>query len=136
MEKEDNVAGFLGVQLDVDHNNSTVELTQCGLIGRIIYVMGLDDSTSFKTPVEYGALPKDENSDSCNSTFNYSSIIGMLLYLQHNSRPDLAFAVSQCARYTFYPKLSHEKALKSIGRYLQGTRDKGLLIKTTEMVQV
>ena len=118
MEKEDNVAGFLGVHLNVDHNNCIVELTQRGLTDRIINAMGLDDSTSVKTPAEYGALPKDENSDSCNSTFNYSSIVGMLLYLQNHSRPDLTFTVSQCARYTFCPKLSHEKALKRIGRYL------------------
>ena len=32
LEKEDNVAGFLGVHLNVDHNNGTVELTQRGLI--------------------------------------------------------------------------------------------------------
>ena len=136
LEKEDNVAGFLGVHLDVDHNNGTVELNQRGLVDRIINAMGLDDSTSVKTPAEYGALPKDENSDSCNSTFNYSSIVGMLLYLKNHSRPDLTFAVSQCARYTFCPKLSHEKALKRIGRYLQGTRDKGLIMKPTTELNV
>ena len=52
LEKEDNVAGFLGVHLNVDHNNGTVELTQRGLIDRIINAMGLDDSTSVKTPAE------------------------------------------------------------------------------------
>ena len=60
----------------------------------------------------------------------------MLLYLQNHSRPDLTFAVSQCARYTFCPKLSHEKALKRIGRYLQGTRDKGLIMQPTAELNV
>ena len=94
LEKEDNIAGFLGVHLDVNHNTGTVELTQRGLIDIIINAMGLEGSTSDKTPTEYGALPKDENSDSCNSTFNYSSIVGMLLYFQNHSKPDLTFAVS------------------------------------------
>ena len=53
----------------------------------------------------------------------------MLLHLQNNTRPDITFAVSQCARYTFCPKLSHEKALQRIGRYLKGTNTKGLIMK-------
>ena len=55
----------------------------------------------------------------------------MLLYLLGHSRPKLAFSVSQCARYTFHPKMSHEIALKRIGRYLQGTRTKGMIMKPT-----
>ena len=53
----------------------------------------------------------------------------MLLHLQNNTRPDITFAVSQCARYTFCPKLSHEKDLKRIGRYLKGTNTKRLIMK-------
>ena len=53
----------------------------------------------------------------------------ILLYLQNHSRPELMFAVSQCARYTYCSKLSHKKVLKRIGRYLKGTRTKGLIMK-------
>jgi hypothetical protein len=43
---------------------------------------------------------------------------------------DFAFgiAVNCCARYMFNPRLSHEKALKRIGRYLKATRDIGLIL--------
>jgi hypothetical protein len=50
----------------------------------------------------------------------------MLLYLSGHSRPDIAFAVHQCARYTFCPTRRHELALIRIGRYLKGTVDRGL----------
>ena len=75
-----------------------------------------------KTPDEYGTLPKDVDGYCYNTDFNYASIVFMLLYLLGRSRPELAFSVSQCARYTLSPKLSHEKALKRIGLYLIGTR--------------
>ena len=52
----------------------------------------------------------------------------MMLYLSSNSRPDIAFAVSQCARFTHCTKLSHELAVKRIARYLLGTKDRGLVI--------
>jgi hypothetical protein len=35
-----------------------MELTQMGLINRIIMVMGLDNANLTKTPAEYGALGK------------------------------------------------------------------------------
>ena len=56
----------------------------------------------------------------------------MLLYLSGHSRPDIAFAVHQCARYTFAPTKKHETALIRIGRYLNGTQDKGLILTPSE----
>ena len=117
------------VHLNVDHTDGAIELTQVGLIDRIVFAMGLTDATEVKTPVEYGALQKDEDGENCDTSFNYPSIVGMLLYLQNNTRPDITFAVSQCARYTFCPKFSHEKALKRMGRDLKGSNTKGIIMK-------
>ena len=60
----------------------------------------------------------------------------MLLYLSGHSRPDLAYCVSQVARFTFAPKRSHEQALKLIGRYLLLTRNKGLVLTPTPELNV
>lgn len=50
----------------------------------------------------------------------------MLLYLASNSRPDIAFAVNQAARFTHCPRLC--LAVKRIARYLKATKDRGLVI--------
>jgi hypothetical protein len=55
----------------------------------------------------------------------------MLLYLSGHTRPDIAYAVSQCARYTHSPKRSHERALERIGLYLKATADKGMILNPT-----
>ena len=107
LSKEDDVAGFLGVDINRT-NEGTIELKQTGLIDSIITAMGMDDSNPKETPAE-GVLPKDPTGDPGSETFNYASIIGMLLYLQGHTRPESSFAVSQCARFTFAPKESHEK---------------------------
>ena len=44
----------------------------------------------------------------------------------HQTRPDIAFAVSNIARYCGTPKETHWKAVKRILRYLRGTSSLGL----------
>jgi hypothetical protein len=45
------------------------------------------------------------------------------------TRPEINYAVHQCARFAHDPKESHELAIKRIGRYLLGTKDQGLILK-------
>ena len=54
------------------------------------------------------------------------------MYLANNTRPDIAYATHQCARYTHAPKESHALAVKRIVRYLQGTSTKGLAISPSK----
>jgi hypothetical protein len=61
----------------------------------------------------------------------YRSIIGNLNYLEKSTRPDIAYAVHQCARYSSCPKYEHGKAVKEIGRYLLATKDKGIEVTPT-----
>ena len=53
-----------------------------------------------------------------------------------NSRPDIAYAVHQCARFTHFPKRSHEVALKRIGRYLKHTRERGMVVRPSKDLQL
>jgi hypothetical protein len=112
IHKEDSAAGFLGV--DIKSTGGCLTLTQSGLIERIITALGLraNYSKDKDTPAEAAPLPKDPGGIPADPTFPYASIIGMLLYLAGPSRPDIAFAVNQCARYTFQPTRKHVVALK------------------------
>ncbi len=133
LEEEGDAAGFLGVQLHRDETTGHIHMTQEGLIKRIIDALGLDmDQTNAKgTPAERKPLVKDENGKPQQDTFNYASVVEMLLYLLGHTRPDLAYSVSQVARFMFNPKHSQEIAIKRIGCYLIGTKDKGMIIKPT-----
>ena len=57
---------------------------------------------------------------------SYREIIGCLLWISMGTRPDITFAVNQCARYSSDPKPEHWVAVMRILRYLNGTRDFGL----------
>ena len=52
----------------------------------------------------------------------------MFLYLLDHTWPDLAFSVSQVARFILMPKKSHDKPLKQIEWYLLRTVTKGIIL--------
>ena len=139
LEKEDDCAGFLGVDvkvLDADENGraTKLELTQAGLIDRVIENLGLNSANGKKTPAKCEPLTKDVDGDPCQEDFNVAAVVGQLLYLAGHTRPDIAYAVNCVARYMFCPKRSHELALKQIGRYLKETRGKGMIITPSENI--
>ena len=134
LEVEDSVGGFLGISITNRANQETglkeIQLLQTGLIDRVITALGLDEnSNGLKVPAPTQTLPKDPEGVPFDGEFSYPSVVGMAMYLCNNSRPDIAFAIHQCARHTHNPTQLHAEHLKRVGRYLKETRDKGLIFK-------
>lgn len=53
-----------------------------------------------------------------------------------STRPNMLFAVHQCAHYSQNPKRCHAEAVKRIGRYLKATSTKGIIYKPNGMNQL
>ena len=112
LEIEDSVAGFLGVHIQRDDKEGTIKLTQKGLCKCIINALQLHGHPVKAMPATREPLVADQNGMPAQAKYSYSSVIGMLQYLQGHSRPDITHAVSQCTRFTHNPKRSHEVALE------------------------
>jgi hypothetical protein len=136
LEVEDSVAGFLGVHINRNTDDGTIKLTQSGLAKCVVEALNLGSLPRKFTPAVKDPLVKDEHGDPPNSAYNYASVIGMLQYLQGHSRPDIAYAVSQCARFSHSPRRSHQIALERIGQYLKFTADEGLLLCPTGILDI
>jgi len=126
---EDSVCGFLGIAMNKkkgEDGRQEIQLLQTGLIDRVIVALGLDEhSNGLSTPACKKTLPKHADGDPHDLGFNYARVVGMAMYMCNNSRPDISFAVHQCARHSFLePKRQHAEYLKRIGRYLISTRTK------------
>ena len=133
LEPEDSVAGFLGVHIHRDESDQSITLTQEGLTRRIIDALAV---TTRNKPIKYTPATRepltiDKDGDPPDGLYNYASVVGMLQYLQAHSRPDISYAVSQVARFTYNTRRSHEEALERIGQYLRGTITKGLVLRPT-----
>jgi hypothetical protein len=127
--ESDDVSAFLGIQFT--RHGDTIELKQVGLIDKIIEATGMQDCNTKPTPAADKTLGKDKDGKPFSENWGYATVVGMLLYLAGNSRPDIAFAVHQAARFTHAPMDSHATAVKRIVKYLKGTRDKGMIFRPT-----
>ena len=78
-------------------------------------------------------LHKDVNGISRKDDFHYRSLVGQLNYLTQLTRPEIQYAVHQCARFSDDPKHSHEVAAKRIVRYLKSTPDEGIILKPDKL---
>jgi len=128
---EGDLQDFLGVNI-VRKSDGTIHLTQPHLIDQVLEELRLtgNNVSTKDTPARSSViLRKHEESPPFDGHFNYRSVIGKLNYLERGSRPDIAYIVHQCARFTADPRVEHGAALKWLGRYLKGTRDKGLILK-------
>ena len=134
LEDEGEIKDFLGVRVSNDRANGTITMTQEGLIQSVLQQVGLpvdDDKRKVQpkfTPA-IGILHADTIGEERQQHWNYRSVIGKLMFIANNTRPDIAFAVHQAARYSTNPKKSHEIAVKHICRYLWLTQNKGLVCR-------
>ena len=122
----DDVTKFLGIDYTKKAHDSYI-LKQVGLTKKIIETVGLSKCKPEPTPASETPLGSSEDSPAFTESWNYSSVVGMLMYLSNQTRPDITFAVNQVARFTHAPREIHAKAVKRIVRYLAGTQDQGLI---------
>jgi hypothetical protein len=135
LTREDDAFHFLGVEV-VTHKDGKVELLQKGLIEKVLKTLKMENAHAKRTPASPVPLGTDADGEPLNEEWSYPSVVGMLLYLSSNSRPDIQFAVHQCARFTHSPRKSHGEAIKRIARYLAGTKDRGLTFSSDPNVKL
>jgi len=128
---EGSIDKYLGVNIEKLPGNDGFTMSQPHLIQRILEAARIDlrMTNSRPTPVVGPLLSRDEDGPDRKHDWSYRTLTGMLEYLQNTSRPDIAMAVHQCARFNVNPKLCHEQAIKRICKYLLGTMDKGIIYR-------
>jgi hypothetical protein len=66
--------------------------------------------------------------------YSYLRVIGVLMYLTNNTRPDITFAMNYLVRHNTAPTMCHWNDIKNILRYLVGTIDFGLYFQKTKIL--
>ena len=101
-----------------------------GLSKRILKSMSLENcnyTATLASTIPLGSSPGNRLYDK--ETWNYASVVGMLLYLAGNTRLDISYAVHQASRFSHDPKREHGEAVKRIGRYFKGSATEDIHLK-------
>jgi len=81
-------------------------MSQPYLIEQILKGMGVNERTKIKrTPaVVSKILHQEKEGEELQKDWEYRRIIGQLYFLEKSTRPDIAYVVHQCARFSSNPK--------------------------------
>jgi hypothetical protein len=125
MEKG-NFTEYLGVLVE-KHKDGQTKLTQPHLIKQILDNLWFNNQTKPKPALAPGGqvLQRETRKDKMANDFHYRSVVGKGNFLEKSTRPNTALAM-QCARFLSDPKQSHADVLRYVGKYLSGTKDKGI----------
>ncbi|KAK3275189.1 hypothetical protein CYMTET_16669 [Cymbomonas tetramitiformis] len=116
--------------IGVRWGSDTAYLCQSGYISQIISTYGLDDAKPASLPMSPGTAlaPADGK-----GAMPYRALLGQLQWVARCSRPDIMAAVSVLSRFctTYGPE--HFMALKQVVRYLKGTKEYELVLRTASV---
>jgi len=114
--------------MNIKYKDGKIYLDQTSYLQKVLQRFGLTDAKLAKTPLPTGYKPELLKGTSTPQLWSqYQSLIGPLLYLMLGTRPDIAFAVTQMAKFTSNPSDEHLNQAMYILRYLVGTRDYALV---------
>jgi len=116
------------LRMRIDYRDGKTYLDQVPYLEKILKRFGMADAKAAQTPLPTGYKPElFDGTATAALQSQYQQVIGSLLYLMLRTRPDLAFAVTQMAKFAHNPSEEHLHKAKYIMRYLAGTRKYALV---------
>ena len=124
------VKQYLGIDVTKDAEGNFY-LGQSKYIDKAIVTAGQVDARISKIPLDTG-YDKLQDEEKLKDNHEYRKLIGMLLYISTNSRPDIAASVSILSQKVSNPSKLDLNEVKRLIRYLKGTRDMKLKISNVD----
>lgn len=113
---------YLGVEVTRD-KDGIFHLNQEQYINKIVNDFGLTTAKTSDVPihVSYGKATANANDSILRSNAQFQKLLGCLLYISVNTRPDIAASVSILAQKVSQPRMEDWNELKRTLKYLKGT---------------
>lgn len=127
-----NVKQYLGIEVRRDTQGHFL-ISQKSYIDKIISEAGQEDAKISPMPLDVGYF-KNLGNNLLNSNEFYRKMIGMLLYLCTNTRPDISSSIAILSQKVSKPTKYDLNELLRVIRYLKGTRNMELRLSTVGTV--
>ena len=118
---------MLGIEIKRNRPNRQVFVSQSEYTEEVLDRFGMSDSKYVATPMDRSHFELVNQKSIPAEDVPYRQVIGSLMYLMIGSRPDLAFVIGKLSQYAETPSIFHWNALKRTLRYVNGTRNCGIL---------
>ena len=119
----------LGMRVDRCADTGTITISQAAYTKAVLQKFQMSDCRPCVTPqIQNGTMTGAQETTTAHHgvKFPYREAVGALLYLSTCTRPDIAVAVNQAARYCNNPSEANVIAVKRVMRYLAGTINNGI----------
>ena len=124
------VKEYLGINIEYDYFKNKMRLSQKKYIESLANKYKLQNSKLYCTPMETNL--KIEKAEINREDIGYKNLIGALLYISENTRPDISYSVNYLSRFQDCCNETHFKFALRILKYLYRTRDLRLDYKRNE----
>jgi hypothetical protein len=121
--------------IQLDQHRYTLDI-----LAKYDYLLQGHENKNYTTPMERDLkLRKFESGEMSDQQtdyverFPYQNIVGALLYLSINTRPDISYAVGVLARFSKYPTVRACRAVLRVLIYLRGTAERGIRYSGDDM---
>jgi hypothetical protein len=116
---------FLGMKI-TRHADGGYSLEQPRYVHDMLARFSMTNCKPASTPVPIGLKLSRYDGELLPPDHQYQALVGSLIYLSINTRPDISHAVGILSRFMAYPTTAHWDVAKHVLRYLKGTSTLGL----------
>ena len=114
---------YLGIEIRRDADN-IFYIKQSKYIEKIVHRFGLQDAKLSNIPLDQWYMKtRDHDQTPMPQSERYQQLIGALLYLAVNTRPDIVASVTILSQHNKAPTTADWSEAKRVARYLHGTKD-------------
>lgn len=121
---------FLGIEVLKDDKGNFM-ISQERYIKEVVKNSGIDDAKESKYPLDLG-YDKVVCGEKLGENDEYQKLIGILLYIATNTRPDISASVAILSQKNKNPSRTDLNEVKRVIRYLKGTKGLKLKISSVE----
>ena len=122
---------YLGIQID-QSEEGIFSISQPQYIDEVLKSVGLSDAKISKIPVDTGYVKSRKDEEPMEDNNSYRKLIGKLLYIAVNTRPDISDSVSILSQHNVGATESDWNEAKRIILYLKGTRELKLKLRNSK----
>lgn len=117
------ISFYLGLKVQRDRGKQTIKLSQPAYINKVLSRFHLDKAYAVTTPMKESAMfqTRSKGQASTAKRERYQGMIGSIMFSMVET-----FATSVASQFAKNPDHQHMEVVKTILRYLKGSRDQGI----------